>query len=348
MTTVGDRLFQYGGTPVGGDLLALHGKGKVRWLDPNYGSDEANGKKPERAWKTLQYAADSLGYIDASTEDLTGFHDIIIRLPGVEEVDTEVRFDGGGVSANPGSSISVIASLSGLRTFGSVFHAHTRMSSGGATSAGAGVNTVVVVRRNINFYGMSFAGRGTGGRGTGDGAALAYRISNDATLDVGSGPGGQFASIRGCNFRDDGGNDTTGLYLYGVCGIDVTNCTFGYSSASRGPNGVSIKGSSTNGTFDIDIRDCLFRQCPIGVIVGVGTGENTNILDCVFQSTTVGILATTGTTGVTGIIDGCRFGTSDGSGSHTNNSGGGSGHTEAFWNSDMSIKFTENTYYLGA
>ncbi len=348
MTTVGDRLYQYGGAPVGGDLLSLHGKGKVRWLDPDSGSDEANGKKPERAWKTLQYAADSLGYYKTNA-DMQGFNDIIIRLPGVEEVDLPIRFDGGGVTTDPGDAITVVSSLSGLRTWGDVLHAHTRMSSAGATAVGAGVSTVYVVRRQINFYGLSFAGRGTGERASGDGACISYRVSSDSTgLDLGKHPlgGGNFHTVRGCNFRDDGGNDTVGIYEFGAGAAEISECTFGYSAAARGPTGIMIRGSATNNPFDIDIVNCLFRQCPVGIVIGAGSFQNISIRDNVFQSNTIGLQADSGTAG-TGIIDGSRFDVADGASAHDNNAGA-SGDTEANWNTDNDVSFTENTYYVGA
>ncbi len=349
MTTVGDRLYQYGGAPVGGDILSLHGKGKVRWLDPDSGSDEANGKKPERAWKTLQYAADSLGYYKANG-DMNGFSDIIIRLPGVEEVDAPIRFDGGGVATAPGAAITTIASTAGLRTFGDVLQAHTRMSTTGKTDYGVNVSTVIIVRRAINFYGLSFAGRGTGSRSNGLGACLSYLVDGNVSTGtyLGYHQGGNFHTVRGCNFRDDGSLDTTGIYEFGAGAAEISECTFGYNSAARGPEGIMIRGSLTNNPFDIHIHDNLFRQCPVGIVIGAGTTQNVEIIDNRFSICTVGIRADNGSTGSTGIIDGCSFTTADDSGSHDNNSGGGSGDSEAFWNTDMGIKFTENTYYLGA
>jgi hypothetical protein len=344
MTTVGDRLFQYGGAPVGGDLLGLHGLGKVRWLDPDNGSDGNSGKKPEQAWATLQYAADSLGYYKANA-DMNGYHDILIRLPGVEEVTSAVRFDGGGVATDPGDSISVVSSLSGLRIWGDVLHAHTRQAS---SMAAATANTVVVVRRQINFYGLSFGGRGTGEQADGTGACITYRVSNDATLDLGKhgSGGGNFHTVRGCNFRDDGGNNTVGIYEYGAGASEISECTFGYNSAARGPTGIMIRGSATNNPFDIDIVNCLFRQCPVGIVLGAGTYQNLSIRDCTFQTNTIGIQGDSGAAG-SGIIDGCSFDVADGASAHDNNIGA-TGDTEAQWNTDAAFLFTEKTYYLGA
>jgi hypothetical protein len=345
MTTFGDRLFQFGGTPVGGDLLGLHGLGKIRFLDPDNGNDGNNGKAPEKAWATLQYAADQLGYYKANA-DMNGYHDIIIRLPGVEEVTSSVRFDGGGTATDPGDSISVVSSLAGLRIFGDVLHAHTRMAS---ASAAADNNTIVVVRRQINFYGLSFAGRGTGQRSDGTGACIAYRVINDSTLDAGkhASGGGNFHTVRGCNFRDDGGNDTVGIYEYGAGASEIVECTFGYNSAARGPVGVMMRGSATNNCFDIHIHNNLFRQCPVGIVIGAGTTQNVAITDNVFQTCSIGIQADSGSASSTGIIDGCSFDVADGATAHDNNAGA-TGDTEANWNADNLILFTEKTYYLGA
>jgi hypothetical protein len=340
MTTVGDRLFQFGGAPVGSELLGLHGRGKVRWLDPDNGSDGNSGKKPEQAWKTLQYSADQLGYYKANA-DMNGYHDILIRLPGVEEVTSTVRFDGGGVATDPGDSISVVSSLSGLRVFGDVLHAHTRMAS---ASAAADNVTVLVVRRQINFYGLSFAGRGTGERGDGTGACLSYRVSNDATLDLGKhgSGGGNFHTVRGCNFRDDGGNDTVGIYEYGAGASEIIENTFGYNSAARGPVGIMIRGSATNNPFDIDIVGNLFRQCPKGIVMGAGTYQNLTVRDNDFQTCTIGVQGDSGAGG-TGLFAGNRFDVAEGASAHDNNIGA-SGDTAANWNTDTAFVWTDTHY----
>ena len=262
-TTFGGRLFQFGGTPVGGDLLGLHGKGKIRFIDPDNGDNGQSGKTPERAWETLQYAADQLGYYKANG-DMDGYHDIIIRLPGVEEVDVPIRFDGGGVATDPGAYISTVSSLSGLKIWGNVLHAHTRMSDDSVTAA---TSTVIIVRRGINFYGMSFAGRGTGSRDDGLGACLSYLVdSNVATgTYLGHHQGGNFHTIHGCNFRDDGSNDTTGIYEFGAGACEIVECTFGYYAAARGPVGIVVRGSLTNNPFDINIRNNVFTHCPLGI-----------------------------------------------------------------------------------
>jgi hypothetical protein len=52
MTTFGDQLYQYGGTPVGG----LFTTGKVWFVKPSTGSDGNTGKRPDRAVKTLAKA----------------------------------------------------------------------------------------------------------------------------------------------------------------------------------------------------------------------------------------------------------------------------------------------------
>jgi hypothetical protein len=238
---------------------------------------------------TMQYAADQLGYYKANA-DMNGYHDILIRLPGVEEVTSSIRFDGGGSATGAGDSISVVSSLSGLRIWGDVLHAHTRQAS---AMAAATANTIVVVRRQINFYGLSFGGRGTGQQGDGTGACITYRVSNDATLDLGKHAlgGGNFHTVRGCNFRDDGSNNTVGIYEYGAGGSEIVECTFGYHSAARGPTGIMIRGSATNNVFDVDIVNCLFRQCPVGIVLGAGTHSNISIRDNVFQSNTIGIQA---------------------------------------------------------
>ena len=52
MTTFGDQVFQYGGTPVNGFMTT----GKVWFVKPNSGSDSNKGNKPSQALKTLTKA----------------------------------------------------------------------------------------------------------------------------------------------------------------------------------------------------------------------------------------------------------------------------------------------------
>lgn len=346
MSTFGDRLFQFGGAPVGGDLLGLLGKGKVRYLDPVGGSDGYDGKSPERAWGTMQYAADQLGYEIASQNgDSSGFQDVIIRMPGVEEVDTEIRFDGG--TKAKGSSIAVVAATCGQRAFGDVLGCHTRMSSAGATSAGAGVNTIVVVWRAVSFYGLSIAGRGTGSRSTGDGACITYRTETGDTGKQTAG-GGQFSMVRNCNFRDDGGNDTVGIYYYGSGGHLAYQNQFGYYNDTRGPVGIMIRGSGTNNPFDIRIRENLFHTCPIGIQFGAATMTGGLIVDGnFFMACSDAMQFDSGHTNTqSGLIANNRFTTATGSGSWLNN--GGSGQSQANVTTDTSLEFSGNKYTADA
>lgn len=52
MTTFGDQVYQYGGSPVNG----LFTTGKVIFVKPSTGSDNDNGKKPSQAVKTISKA----------------------------------------------------------------------------------------------------------------------------------------------------------------------------------------------------------------------------------------------------------------------------------------------------
>lgn len=267
MTTFGDRLYQFGGSPVGSDLLGLLGKGKVKFVDPIAGSDGASGASPERAFKTLQYAADVSGYEVASQNgDSSGFQDVIVRMPGVEEVTANIDFDGGAKAA--GSSIAVVASTCGQRVFGDVLGAHTRMAS----SAQAATNNLVeVMWRAVSFYGLSFGNQGTGKRTDGTGACIAYR-NDSADAKIQTAGGGQFAMVRGCNFRDDGSNDTTGVSIYGGGGILLYQNTFGYYSLARGMDpGITIRGSGTNNPFDIAIRENVFSHNVLGIWFAAAT-----------------------------------------------------------------------------
>lgn len=339
MTTFGDRLFQFGGVPVGGDLLGLLGKGRVRFLDPVAGSDGASGKKPEQAWKTMQFAADSLGYeITSQNGDASGFQDIIIRLPGVEEVTSEIRFDGG--TKAKGANIAVVAATCGQRVFGDVLGCHTRMAS---ASQAAAVNTVVVVWRAVSFYGLSFGGQGTGSRSDGNGACITYRTNTGDTGKQTAG-GGQFGMVRNCNFRDDGGNDTTGIYYYGSGGHLAYQNQFGYYNDTRGPVGIVIRGSGSNNPFDIRIEENYFHCCPIGIhcLDATMTGgflvqRNT------FQGNTLALRASAGFNNTKpGYIVNNNFSTTAGTETMVND--GPQNDAVADFLTDCNIEFTRNFY----
>ncbi len=339
MTTFGDRLFQMGGSPVGGDLLGLLGKGVVRFLDPDNGSDDNDGLIAERGLKTLQKAADLSGYNKANA-DATGFQDIILRLPGVEEVTATIDFDGNADTANRGANIAVVASTSGQRIFGDVLGAHTRMAS---TLNAAADDLIEIKYRAVSFYGLSFGGRGTGDNDTGHGALLAYRVdSADSNVqDLG---GGNFHMVRNCNFRDDGGNNCVGIYEFGAGASLIYQCTFGYNSAARGPIGVTTRGSSSNNPFDVRIQECYFNTCPIGINVRAGTfGAGFLVYNNIFQGCTDAFEFESGVANTgRGLIANNVFDTDTGAESWLNN--GGSGQSQANVTTDTGIEFTGNKY----
>jgi len=305
MTTFGDRLFYNGGTPVGGDLLGLLGPGKVFYLDPNNGDDANDGLRPSRAFQTMQFAADKAGYSQANA-DHTGVQDVIVRIPGVEEVSATIDFDGNGGSSTKGASIYVVAATAGQRIFGDVLACHTRMASG---FAGAADDLIEIVYRNVSFAGLSFGGRGTGKRNDGHGALLAYRVDSADTNKQAAG-GGNFHMVRNCNFRDDGGNDTTGIYEYGAGGSLIYQNTFGYYGAGRGLDpGIAIRGSGTNNPFDISIRENVFSHNVLGIWFAAATIPGGVIVDKnLFTGNTVAVQydAAFGQTG-RGLLSNNRF-----------------------------------------
>lgn len=336
MSTFGDRLFQFGGTPVGSDLLGLLGPGTVRFVDPNSGSDGNSGKTGDKAWQTLQYAADQSGY-SKTNGDSTGRHDVILRLPGVEEVSATIDFDGNGGSTSKGASIEVVATTSGLNPYGDVLGAHTRAASGNTD------NLIQILYRLISFYGLSFGGRGTGSADDGTGALLAYRVEGTDT-NIQTAGGGNFHTVRGCNFRDDGGNDVTGIYEYGAGACQIIGNTFGYNAASRGPTGIVIRGSGTNNPFDVSIRDNYFKQCPLGIDFRAATVQNVLVDNNLFQENTLAMHFRSGwSSGSTGLISNNRFSTATGSATWTNSAGatGASANQTA---TDTGCQFAGNMY----
>lgn len=340
MTKFGDRLYQLGGTPVGGDLIGLLGTGRVRYLDPNRGDDGASGKTPERAWKTLQYSVDNLGYRRANG-DADGRQDILIRMPGVEEVTAEIAIDGGYGKAGTdfGANIAIVAATAGQRVFGDVLGCHTRAGSGYTTG-----NLIGVYYRAISFYGLSFGNRGTGSQSDGSDACIAYRTdSSDAGKQTAG--GGQFGMVRNCNFRDDGGLNTNGIYYFGSGGHLAYQNTFGYYDATRGPIGIMVRGSSTNNPFDIAIRDNIFSHCPIGIQWGAATIPGGILCaDNYFTGNTVAIQFDNGFTCTgRGLEVNNRFDTAeDATATHTN--GTGSGDDTAQITTDTNVEFSGNWF----
>lgn len=341
MTTFGDRLYQLGGTPVGSDLLGLLGKGNVRFIDPNAGSDGNSGRKADQAWKTLQYAADQSGY-RRTNADAEGSQDILLRLPGVEEVSSEIAFDGNYAATHVGNvggaNIAVVATTAGQRIFGDVLGQHTRAAAGFTTG-----NLIGIYYRAISFYGLSFGHRATGGQGDGTGAMLAFRV-NSADPGVQSLGGGNFCMVRNCNFRDDGGLDATGIYAYGAGAIFAYQCTFGYYDNTRAPEGLVLRGSGSNNPFDFHVRECFFHTCPIGInFLDATVTGGTLIADNYFLGCTDAFHFAAGFAQTQpGFIVNNRFSTATGAASWKND--GGSGDTQGNVTTDTNFEFSGNLY----
>jgi len=85
MTTVGDMLYQMGGVPVSSEFTT----GSVFFVDSNTGSNSNDGKSPDTAFATLDYA---IGNCTASKGD------IIYLMPGHAETTTAIALDVVGVS----------------------------------------------------------------------------------------------------------------------------------------------------------------------------------------------------------------------------------------------------------
>lgn len=82
MTTVSDALRQFGGVPVGLDLLGLAG-GDVYFLDPTNGNDSHDGKTPETAFATLPIAYAAL---------TANQHDILVYIAGTGSISLSAAF----------------------------------------------------------------------------------------------------------------------------------------------------------------------------------------------------------------------------------------------------------------
>ncbi len=168
MTTFGDRVFQNGGTPVGGDLLGLVGDGKVFYVDVTSGASGATGLTPSKALSTTQAAVDKC---------LTQRGDVIIQMPraAAETLDTTVTLAVGG--------LTMIAA-----TYGQGY-SPTRFQYIASTTLGTS-GSIFTVTRPMAIIGLEFATRTTSARG-----GAIYFQGDDVAVT------GDDSTVRNCNFN---------------------------------------------------------------------------------------------------------------------------------------------------
>jgi hypothetical protein len=246
MTTFGDRVFQSGGIPVGGDVLGLIGDGKAIFLDPDNGDDARGGTNPTN--DAVATAARAYALIS------DGVGDVVVRLPGTEAVTTTLNINKSRALWQ--AATSAVSPPAG-RGAGAEYY----------LMWGAALTTeVLTVDKNTSFNGMSFACAATA---VSDNSA-AVRYTSDTAGDQ---PG--FTYIINCEFPSWGSNNA-GLGLDGANHLYVARNSFGGASGTL-PRGIYIGGGSQNNcVYDI-IEDNVFGDCTIGIDFPDGTPQNIQI-----------------------------------------------------------------------
>ena len=206
MTTFGDRVFQNGGTPVGGDLLGLVGDGKVFYVDVTSGASGATGLSPSKALNTTSAAVDKC---------LTQRGDVIIHLPraAAETLDVTQALDVGG--------LTMIAA-----TYGQGY-SPTRFQYIASTTLGVS-GSIFTVTRPCAIIGLEFATRSTSDF---HGAIL---MSGDDVAVT-----GDDTTIRGCNFN--GAFSGNAIHCDSSEGMNIEGNYF--DGQGNSPNAITWRGS---------------------------------------------------------------------------------------------------------
>jgi len=219
------------------------GDGKIFYVDPGNGSDNNSGEEAEDAFATLQAG------IDATT---SGRGDLILRLPGGEEVTETVAFNKSG--------IYVKAVTYGVNPYasGELFSTYS------AAAFTDGPAATITARCTID--GLGFASRDTG----------ATFYSGAAMLIGGDGLAGQFgAHIVNCRFPKWGLDNRIGIAVEGTSDVIIENCDFEGVGANF-DSGIYVQGATAN----ITIRGNHFRDCTQGIQFGAFAGGGP---DCIIQ-----------------------------------------------------------------
>ena len=243
MTTHADQIRQYGGVPVGGSIMGLIGDGKVFYRDNGLGSDGNTGTSPNEAFKTMQKAIDAC---------VSGRGDVIMALPGGEEVTETVNFNKSG--------IYVKAVTYGVNPFASgelfsIFSASTFTDGPAAT-----------VTARCTIQGMGFVSRDTGATFF-SGAAMLIGGQADAT------PFG--THIINCRFPKWNLSNRIGLAVEGSSDVIIEGCDF-EGVGTNFASGIYVQGATAN----ISIKRNVFRDCTQGIQFGAFAGGGP---DCVIQ-----------------------------------------------------------------
>jgi len=239
MTTVGDMLYQMGGVPVGAEFTT----GSVFFVDSNTGSNSNDGKTPDTAFATLDFA---IGNCTASKGD------IIYLMPGHAETTSAIAWDVAGISVlgiGHGASRPTITATTGATDLINVTAASARLENIILVGAASGCTALldlsaaaddIIIRRCKFASGAAPTAQLTIAPGANDGliedchfigtaAGLAQCISFETSI---VGTDNEDWIIRRCYFNatESAGCDDSMIQFTtssgGVTGILVDNCRF--------------------------------------------------------------------------------------------------------------------------
>ena len=252
MTTFGDRVFQSGGVPVGGDgLLGLIGDGIVLYVDAGGAGDDANlGRKPSQAVATLSRA-------QALATSNRG--DVIIIMPG--------NYSHTAVLAITKDDLQFVAATGG----GTKLHRTSVL-----VDANASLTTTPVIQittaNETAWYGIAFGSRSNGtGNDNVNGSAFAM---GDGTTNS-----GQQNHMEGCYFPSHQASDSL-LYMASGSRSSIVGNTFG--GLATGPiHGITMTGSAGS-SANIIIKDNIFKRLTNAIQLGDNTGNLSSMQDHLF------------------------------------------------------------------
>jgi len=266
MTTVGDMLYQMGGVPVNSEFTT----GSVFFVDSNTGSNSNDGKSPDTAFATLDYA---IGQCTASKGD------IIYLMPGHAETTTAIALDVAGVTIKGigrGASRPTLTATTGATDLINISAASAYIENVLLVGAASGCTALVDVASDDNtFYKVEFR----------HGAAPTNAVT------VASGTRNKWYSCRWLGTAD--GPDYGILFESSTENaskdFEVIDCIMNYGLYGLDNGGIS---NASNGTVEGGvIKDCVFAgmvltaidfnssssAAPRGILVGLRASANVGL-----------------------------------------------------------------------
>lgn len=198
----------------------------------------------------------------AIDECVSGYGDVIVRMPGGEEVTETVTFDCPGIRMiTAGPQMNPLSQ----GEYHSIYAAATFTDGPVATFS-----------QRCYVEGIGFVSRDTGATFW-DGAAALIGGTADAN------PWG--VHLKNCRFPKWGLDNRIGLAIEGSSNVLIEECDFEGVSADF-DSGIYVQGATQN----LNIRKCIFRSCTYGVVFGAFAGGGPHIMlgpDNIFEDSKV-------------------------------------------------------------